>query len=255
MKHPFADPETFVRSLRSALGDAPAARFLIECLRRFEKLPDGAADSRLDNKLSTPLPEACYGVFFKDCRDELAKRFVSETTKTGRPVMLDIGGGNGETQRLRTGFKYWLVDLYPNDPEADRLLTHDIETPLPLPDSCVDVVFSNQVLEHIRRPWALAKEMARVLKPGGLCLVSTVFAYRYHPFPRDYWRFTAPGLASIFLDTNCFRSVHEKYELTHRRDDRRGTAAEDKPPIDWLGGFRENWFVYFIGHRIERHAN
>ena len=37
-----------------------------------------------------------------------------------------------------------------------------------------------------------------VLKPGGVCIASTRFLYRYHPDPKDYYRFTWDSLEYLF---------------------------------------------------------
>ena len=67
-----------------------------------------------------------------------------------------------------------------------------------------DLVFSNQVLEHLPKPWVAAKEMVRVLKPGGIGLHTTCAFNPRHGFPdfRDYYRFLPDGLAEIFENVN-----------------------------------------------------
>ncbi len=44
---------------------------------------------------------------------------------------------------------------------------------LPFRDCCFDLITANMVAEHLRDPIATLKEIARVLKPGGLFLVHT----------------------------------------------------------------------------------
>lgn len=61
-----------------------------------------------------------------------------------------------------------------------------------------DTVISTQVLEHVREPWLLIKEIKRVLKPKGICLLTVPFLVPYHPDPQDNFRFTSAGLASLF---------------------------------------------------------
>ncbi len=60
----------------------------------------------------------------------------------------------------------------------------------------VDVVLSIQVLEHVRDLDTYFSEIARVLKPGGVLLLSTHGTWLYHPHPEDHRRWTRPGLVN-----------------------------------------------------------
>jgi SAM-dependent methyltransferase len=62
----------------------------------------------------------------------------------------------------------------------------------PLPQA--DVVFCEQVLEHVRDPCRAARTLHDLLRPGGRLIVSTPFMIRIHTEPTDYWRFTPDGL-------------------------------------------------------------
>ncbi|XXX74428.1 class I SAM-dependent methyltransferase [Sorangium sp. So ce134] len=68
---------------------------------------------------------------------------------------------------------------------------------LPFPDASFDTVLSVQVLEHTPRPGALVAEMARVLRPGGLLILSAPFSFRLHEEPHDYFRFSPHGLRAL----------------------------------------------------------
>ncbi|WP_437659301.1 class I SAM-dependent methyltransferase [Sorangium sp. So ce1182] len=68
---------------------------------------------------------------------------------------------------------------------------------LPFPDASFDTVLSVQVLEHTPRPDALVAEMARVLRPGGLLILSAPFSFRLHEEPHDYFRFSPHGLRAL----------------------------------------------------------
>ena len=49
----------------------------------------------------------------------------------------------------------------------------DLAERLPLDEGSVDVVHSNQVIEHLPKTDAFMREIARVLRPGGYAVVST----------------------------------------------------------------------------------
>lgn len=65
---------------------------------------------------------------------------------------------------------------------------------LPFPDACFDTVLLLEVLEHLRYPEAALSEIARVLKPEGVLLMTLPFLYPVHDAPHDYQRYTAHGL-------------------------------------------------------------
>lgn len=61
-----------------------------------------------------------------------------------------------------------------------------------------DIVIATEVLEHLYEPQRAVNEIYRVLKPGGVCILSTRFIYPYHPLPEDHYRFTRDSLSYLF---------------------------------------------------------
>jgi SAM-dependent methyltransferase len=54
------------------------------------------------------------------------------------------------------------------------------------------------VLEHVRRPWEMAANLTRLLRPGGAVYIAVPWVWRYHPYPDDYFRFSWRGIAELF---------------------------------------------------------
>lgn len=71
---------------------------------------------------------------------------------------------------------------------------------LPFADNSFDAVFSFAVLEHVKYPFQAAKEMTRVLKPGGRLAVSGAFLQPLHGYPHHYFNMTSLGLKTLFED-------------------------------------------------------
>lgn len=163
-----------------------------------------------------------------------------------RPRVIDIGARRKERAWLAEGFEYFSMDI---DPQADDVVVGDICHCPDVPDASYDVVMSFDVFEHVERPWDAALECIRILRPGGLMIHRTLFAYRYHPCPVDYWRFSAQGLEYLFNRTGEMETLTAAYDLRIRRDDKRGSGPMDRPPIDYLGGFRENWRTLYVGRK------
>ena len=94
-----------------------------------------------------------------------------------------------------------ILDMIPHNtvhkveyPEYDVCDLHQII------DHTYDLVICDQVLEHVKQPFDAVKEMHRVCKPRGILVLTTVFMYPIHEFPKDYWRFTPDGLKQLCID-------------------------------------------------------
>ena len=72
---------------------------------------------------------------------------------------------------------------------------------LPFLQSSFDSYCSFEVIEHIRNPKQMFLEANRVLKNGGICVMSVPFLYREHPLESlDFQRFTRNGIRNLAED-------------------------------------------------------
>jgi len=71
---------------------------------------------------------------------------------------------------------------------------------LPFVDDSFDAVLSIAVLEHVKDPFLCAREISRVLKPGGSLMCCVPFLQPYHGYPHHYYNMTSQGLANLFVD-------------------------------------------------------
>ncbi len=146
-------------------------------------------------------------------------------------------------------FRYQACDLSAGE-IPDTVVSDITNCKDTIADESFDVVLSCDVFEHIDRPWLAASEIGRILRPGGIVLTRTVWAWRNHPCPIDFWRFSPECLDFLFSPLEC---LEKGYDLSERRADYAGfwTNGADSVPVDELGGFRENWAVYAV-HRKGR---
>ena len=105
-------------------------------------------------------------------------------------LILDCGAG------LRTVYHDNVVNVeIVSYPTTDVLAVGEC---LPFRDDSFDAVFSFNVLEHVRDPFACAAELARVLKPGGELYCVVPFLQPLHGFPHHYYNMTHQGLRNLF---------------------------------------------------------
>jgi SAM-dependent methyltransferase len=72
---------------------------------------------------------------------------------------------------------------------------------LNFPDSSFDYLLSDQVLEHVEGdPYQAIRECHRVLRPGGISILTTCFINPIHSCPKDFWRFTPDALSLLHQD-------------------------------------------------------
>ncbi len=104
--------------------------------------------------------------------------FIALARQAGGTI-LDYGCGRGQTVALgvAAGLDIWGADTFSGhyadwanhvEPAAQGRIKAIVEELIPFADDTFDFVMSNQVLEHVRDPEAVVREVHRVLKPGGL---------------------------------------------------------------------------------------
>ena len=80
---------------------------------------------------------------------------------------------------LFAGREYLGCDLEPG-PGVDRIL--DLER-LSLPDASIGSAIALDTLEHVERFWTVGPELHRVLRPGGIAVLSSVMYFPIHEHP------------------------------------------------------------------------
>jgi SAM-dependent methyltransferase len=118
--------------------------------------------------------------------------------------VLDVGCGRKPYQHLTPATRYVGVDL--DTPATRALAAADFYydgRKLPFPDAGFDAVVCSQVLEHVFTPDAFLAEIRRVLRPAGVLLLATPFAWDEHEQPQDFGRYSSFGLRAL-LERNGF---------------------------------------------------
>ncbi|WP_420453976.1 class I SAM-dependent methyltransferase [Rubrivirga sp.] len=132
-------------------------------------------------------PEARFGGF---SRVDGTVAFYTRVQSLLRPDtrVLDVGCGRGKSQENAVPFRRDLrnlrgrcahvlgIDVDPDaadNPTLDAFrLIEDVDR-WPVDGASVDLVLSDYVLEHVEAPGAYARELARVLRPGGVFCART----------------------------------------------------------------------------------
>jgi SAM-dependent methyltransferase len=125
----------------------------------------------------------------------LLKQQIASVAHYVRGKVLDIGAGHFDRySRLFTYDSYTKTDITPHSNVELVCTAYDI----PMPDSSYDSVVCTQVYEHLADPVMAAREMYRVLKPGGFAVVTVPQMNEIHEAPHDYYRYTKFGLGALF---------------------------------------------------------
>ncbi len=126
--------------------------------------------------------------FVKSCMDR----------KTWAGPVIELGAGS-ESRKYREwfeGYDYTTLDIEPQ-PDGSTDIVADILDMPQIKSDFYGVVLLCEVLEHLRNPFQAFKEVARILKPDGLLICTTVAAWPLHKHPFDFFRFMPDGLSYL----------------------------------------------------------
>jgi SAM-dependent methyltransferase len=160
-------------------------------------------------------------------------------------VLLDFGAGRGaahsdDVVRYRRELRDFRgkvrevigADIDPivtTNPTLSRAVVLLPGNPIPLPDKCVSLIFSDFTFEHIEDPTRVASELDRILAPGGWICVRTPNRYGYvalvNRFAPNFLRMRVLRLAQPsrkeedvfrpFYRLNTFKSLRDLFKSTH----------------------------------------
>jgi SAM-dependent methyltransferase len=181
-------------------------------------------------------------------------------------TVLDLGAGDGLVGKM--GFRGLVRRVSGVDPDP-RVLENPLldeakigrAESIPYPDESFDVVFANNVLEHIESPDLAFREISRVLKPGGVFLAKTPNRWHYVPLIASWtphwfhlrfnkWR----GRSTAMTFPTCYRAnsprVIEKLARRASLDVQRISLIEGRPEY-----LRLTVPTYIAGWLYERFVN
>ena len=179
---------------------------------------------------------------------------------TGRPIVLDVGCGTGATLKvLRESGEVVGLDasteaLGYSRRRGHRQLVQARGEELPVASAAVEIVTALDLLEHIPDDGAALREFARVLRPGGLLILTVPagpFLWSEHDEALDHLRRyrraelqrmleaagfvterLSPAIAALFLPIAALRLFQR---VRRRKKGRPQTAFIIPPrPINWL---------------------
>lgn len=134
-------------------------------------------------------------------------------------------------------------------PGVDAVLDlHDID----LPDQTAGTVLLLDTLEHVEYPRTAIAEVHRILRPGGIHIMSSVMNFPIHAYPSDYWRYTPEAFRSLLKPfSRCFVESLGRRDFPHTVV---GVGFKGCPPAEaweafgaaaeaWAGRWRQKIFI------------
>jgi SAM-dependent methyltransferase len=128
---------------------------------------------------------------YADCH----KIVLELADKEPRGVALDLAAGQGPLSYAlhKKGFNVTATEVFPEQFKAPdvRCVKVNLNEKTPFEDASFDLVLAVEIIEHLEAPRGFLREIHRILKPGGLVIVTT------------------PNISSLpsrlfFLATGCF---------------------------------------------------
>lgn len=163
-----------------------------------------------------------------------------------RARIVDVGAGAGwsSAQMAAAGFDVLSIDLKESNYGADLVwpvINYD-GNHIPWPDQYFDIVFTSNVLAHVKEVGQLQKEMVRVLKRDGIIV---------HVVPTASWRFWS----NLTYYLELLRVMSKRLAIKKRLDHNGKCSDECSPDLSgsaqksFLTGFKKNVFPSGLGVR------
>ncbi len=130
--------------------------------------------------------------------------FIKSKINLFKGPVLEVGslstGGSPDLRMLFPGESYMGADMT-SGKGVDRVI--DFTASFNEVDRALDKkrfasILCLSVLEHCGQPFNMADNLTKLLSSKGRIYVSVPFAWKFHGYPSDYWRFTDEGVKKLF---------------------------------------------------------
>jgi SAM-dependent methyltransferase len=175
---------------------------------------------------------------------------AAKLPKAGK--ILNLGcGDNYALGRYRTHeLEVWGADLvaHPHLLHPDWFRLMDSSAAIPFADNELDVVTSYMVMEHVAEPAPFFREIARVLKPGGIYVGQSIHSLHYVTWIRRLFDLVPHGWVQRLVNVLYGRVEHDTFPTAYRLN-RRGTIARAARAanlewVDWYGYACHGYFEF-----------
>lgn len=161
-------------------------------------------------------------------------RFVEASVDINKVLdpVIDFGGLLAEEQQkefgsairnIFPGKEYRIFDARPGSDIVGDILN------IQLAPGTVGTALLLETLEHLAEPQKAINELYRVLKPGGLLIVTTLMCWEEHRCPKDYWRFLPDGIEHLLTQAHF---IEAKIIKDGKASEPSGVFATGRKPIN-----------------------
>jgi len=126
---------------------------------------------------------------------------------------LDIGCGSKPYEQLYGSTEYVGLEYDTPQNRSSKKAEHfyDGKT-FPFEDGEFDSLVANEVFEHVFNPDRFLDEAHRVLKPGGMVLMTMPFVWDEHEQPHDFARYSSFGIRHL-LEKHGFEVIEQRKSM------------------------------------------